>query len=163
MLNTVFNEADIDIPNYATGYTNFKDLGNDYFQFHIGQRMNTSLYSGAKGSPQGGASSTVDDLLLFTVALKNHKLINKESLKLMTSNKIFFRKYDASDVYYGYGVELETQNGKRVIGHGGGDLGISSAVRMYPDSGNFTVVVLSNYDTGGIITIYKIQEMLTQY
>ncbi|HEY4491997.1 MAG TPA: hypothetical protein VI958_08340 [Acidobacteriota bacterium] len=40
----------------------------------------------------------------------------------MTSNRIYGRKYDASDTYWGYGFELETVNGKRVIGHGGGDL-----------------------------------------
>jgi hypothetical protein len=57
---------------------------------------------------------------------------------------------------------LENINGMRVIGHGGGDLGISSAVRWYPDSGNYTVIVLSNYDRGGIITIYKLEEMILQ-
>ncbi len=44
-----------------------------------------------------------------------------------------------------------------------GDLGISTAIRLYPDSGDYTVIVLSNYDRGGILTIYKIQEWLTQY
>ncbi len=80
----------------------------------------------------------------------------------MTTTKFFFRKYAAGEIYYGYGFELENINGKRVIGHGGGDLGISSVVRWYPDSGNHTVVVLSNYDRGGIIAIDKLQEMIIQ-
>ena len=46
---------------------------------------------------------------------------------MKTGRKFFFRKYAAGDVYYGYGFELEDINGKRVVGHGGGDLGISSA------------------------------------
>ena len=163
MTSTDFYEADIDIPNRATGYTNFKDLGDDNFEFEIGQRRNTNLYNIAKGNPQGGVYSTLNDLLLFTKALKSNKLINAGTYKVMTTNKTFFRKYDASEVYYGYGFELEIENGKRVIGHGGGDLGISTAVRLYPDSGDYTVIVLSNYDRGGILTIYKIQEWLTQY
>lgn len=162
MINTGFYETDIDIANRATGYTNFLDVGNDYQEFHLGQWRNTSLYNGAKGSPQGGAISTVEDLLRFTQAFKHGTLIKPETIKLMTTSKIYFRKYDASEIYYGYGFELETTSGKKVIGHGGGDLGISSAVRMYPDSGDYTVIVLSNYDRGGIITIYKLQELITQ-
>jgi CubicO group peptidase (beta-lactamase class C family) len=162
MANTDFYETDIDTPNLATGYTNFQDKGDDYFEFHLGQRRNTSLYSGAKGSPQGGSYSTLRDLLSFSIALRGHKLISPKSLELMTTSKFFFRKYAAGDVYYGYGLELENLNGKRVIGHGGGDLGISSSIRWYPDSGNYTVVILSNYDRGGIIGIDKIQEMIIQ-
>jgi CubicO group peptidase (beta-lactamase class C family) len=163
MVNTGFYEADIDVPNRATGYTNFKDIGDDNFEFEIGQRRNTNLYNIARGNPQGGVYSTLTDLLLFTKAFKTNKLVSADTYKLMTTNKTFFRKYDASEVYYGYGLELEIENGKRVIGHGGGDLGISTALRMYPDPGDYTVIVLSNYDRGGILTIYKIQEWLTQY
>lgn len=162
MTSTDFYETDIDTPNLATGYTNFIDKGDDYFEFHLGQRRNTSLNNGAKGSSQGGAFSTADDLLRFSLALRGYKLLSAKSLDLMTTNKFFFRKYAAGDIYYGYGFELENINGKRVVGHGGGDLGISSGIRWYPDSGNFTLVILSNYDRGGIITNDKLQEMIIQ-
>ena len=160
MRDTGFYDTDIDTPNLATGYTNFVDKGDDYFEFHLGQRRNTSLYNGAKGSSQGGAFSTAEDLLRFNIALRAQKLVSAKSLDLMTTRKFFFRKYAASDVYYGYGFELEDVNGKRVIGHGGGDLGISSGLRWYPDSGNYTFAVLSNYDRGGIIANDKIQELI---
>jgi len=160
MTSTDFYETDIDTPNLATGYTNFEDKGDDYFEFHLGQRRNTSLYNGAKGSSQGGAFSTAEDLLRFSLALRGNKLVSAESLDLMTTSKFFFRKYAAGDIYYGYGVELENINGMRVIGHGGGDLGISSGIRWYPDSGNYTFAVLSNYDRGGIITNDKLQELI---
>jgi CubicO group peptidase (beta-lactamase class C family) len=162
MINTDYHEADIDTPNLATGYTNFEDLGEDTYLFHLDKRRNVSLYNGARGGPTGGANSTVEDLLHFSVALRGYKLLSAKTTELMTSGKIFARKYDAGESYWGYGFELETVNGQRVIGHSGGDHGVSSAVRWYPDSGNYTVVVLSNYDRGGIITIYKLQEMITQ-
>lgn len=162
MADTDFYEADSDTPNLATGYTNFEDLGGDQFRFRLGPRRNTTLYGGAKGNPQGGAFSTADDLLRFARALRGHRLLRAESLASMTSAKFFFRRYAAGDVYYGYGFELENVGGRRVVGHGGGDLGISAAVRWYPDSGNYTVVVLSNYDRGGIIAIDKLQELITR-
>ena len=160
MQNTDYYEADMDIPNLATGYTNYKDLGNDDLEFHLGYRRNTSLYNGAKGGPTGGVFSTLDDLLRFSRAFWSYKLMSKESVENMTAKKIFGRKYDASETYWGYGFELETVNGKRIIGHGGGDLGVSSGVRWFPDSGNYTFIVLSNYDRGGIITNYKVQELI---
>jgi CubicO group peptidase (beta-lactamase class C family) len=92
MVNTGFYETDVDTPNLATGYTNFVDKGDDYFEFHLGPRRNTSLYNGARGSSQGGAFSTVDDMLRFGLALRGNKLISARSLELMTTSKYFFRK-----------------------------------------------------------------------
>ncbi len=162
MVNTDYYEADADTPNLAMGYTNFVDIGNDYIQFNLGPRRNTSHYGTIRGGPAGGAYSTLDDLLRFTLALRGHKLLSAKYTDLMTSSKMLARKYDAGQTYWGYGFELEEISGKRVIGHGGGDLGISSGVRWYPDSGNYTLVVLSNYDRGGILANYKIQEMIIQ-
>jgi len=162
MINTGFYEADEDVPNLATGYTNFVDYGKDFWAYHLGKKKNTSLYNGAKGNPSGGSSSTLDDLLKFTIALKEGKLVSKKTFELMSSFKIIARKYDAGQTDWGYGFELETVNGQRVIGHSGGDFGVSSGVRMYPDSGDYTLIILSNYDRGGIITNYKIQELITQ-
>ena len=41
MVNTDYYEADHDTPNLAMGYTNFEDLGDDNYQFHLGERRNT--------------------------------------------------------------------------------------------------------------------------
>lgn len=160
MVDTDYYEADRDTPNLAMGYTNFEDLGDDVYQFHLGERRNVSLYNGARGGPTGGLSSTLDDLLRFTRALWGNKLVSAKTVELLTSSKILARKYDANQTYWGYGFELENIDGKRVIGHGGGDLGISSGIRWFPDSGNYTMIVLSNYDRGGIIINYKLEEMI---
>jgi CubicO group peptidase (beta-lactamase class C family) len=158
MAGTGYFEADMDTPNLATGYTNFLDRGEDYHEFHLGVRRNTRF--GIKGNPQGGAFCTAEDLLRFSIAFREGKLVSTQTVELMTTPKYFFRKYSTDDIWYGYGFELENIDGQRVIGHGGGDLGVSSGVRWYPDSGNYTVVVLSNYDRGGIIAIDKLQEMI---
>ena len=162
MVNTGYYEGDRDTPNMAMGYTNFEDLGEDTYQFHLGERRNVSLYNGARGGPTGGAASTLADLLRFSRALRENKLVSAKMVQLLTSTKILARKYDANQTYWGYGFELELVNGQRVIGHGGGDLGVSSGIRWYPDSGNYTFVVLSNYDRGGILVNYKLEEMIIQ-
>ena len=159
MTGTGFYDTDIDTPNLATGYTNFEDKGDDYFEFHLGQRRNTSLYNGAKGSSQGGAFSTADDLLRFELALRGNKLVSTKSFDLLTTKKYFFRRYAAGEINYGYVFELESIDGKLVIGHGGGDLGISSGLRWFPDSG-YTLVILSNYDRGGIVTDDKLKDLI---
>ena len=159
MTGTGFYDTDIDTPNLATSYTNFEDKGDDYFEFHLGRRRNTSLYSGAKGNSQGGAFSTADDLLSFELALRGNKLLSARSVGLLTTKKYFFRRYAVGEVNYGYGFELETIGGKLVIGHGGGDLGISSGLRWFPDSG-YTLVILSNYDRGGIVTDDKLKDLI---
>jgi CubicO group peptidase (beta-lactamase class C family) len=162
MMSTDYYEGDRDTPNMAMGYTNFEDLGEDTYQFHLGERRNVSLYNGARGGPTGGAAATLDDLFRFSLALRENKLISARMLQLLTSSKILARKYDANQTYWGYGFELELIDGQRVIGHGGGDFGVSSGIRWYPDSGNYTFVVLSNYDRGGILVNYKLEEMITQ-
>ena len=162
MLNTDYYESIADTPNLAMGYTNFEELPDDNLRFRLGPRHNTSLYGSVRGNSQGGAFSTAADLLLFTRALKENKLITKATFDLMTASKVTARKYDAGQTLWGYGFELENVGGKRVIGHGGGDLGISSGIRLFPDSGKYELIILSNYDRGGIIANYKIQELIIQ-
>jgi CubicO group peptidase (beta-lactamase class C family) len=160
MINTDYYEADRDTPNLATGYTNFIDLGDNNYDFRLGERRNGSLMATVKGNPQGGAFSTTEDLLRYSLALNSHKLLSAKSFDLMTGVKVQARKIDAGDTYWGYGFELENIDGQRVIGHTGGDFGISCAIRMYPDSGRYTIIVLSNYDRGGQIGTYRLQELI---
>ena len=55
-------------------------------------------------------------------------------------------------------MKLRLTNGQRVIGHGGGDFGISCVYRTYADSGNYTVIVLSNYERH--IVVFKLHELI---
>lgn len=158
--NTDYFEADIDTPNRATGYTYFIDLGNNEYEFRLGQRRNTLLRGTIRGNPQGGALSTAPDLLRYAEAIRNGTVVPKSDFAEMTVPRVEARKIDAAVTSWGYGFELEEVAGQHVIGHTGGDFGVSSVFRIYPDSGNYTVVVLSNTDRGGQIAIYKIQELI---
>ena len=77
MLNTDHYETDSSVDNLAEGYIK-KDENNVW---------KTSTYmKGAKGSSAGGGYTTANDLLNFSIALKNDALISEESFALMTSS-----------------------------------------------------------------------------
>ncbi|HKR00238.1 MAG TPA: hypothetical protein VJT09_06170, partial [Pyrinomonadaceae bacterium] len=53
-------------------------------------------------------------------------------------------------------------NGKRIVGHGGDTVGISTEFDIYLDQG-YTVIVLSNYDSPAAPNISgKIKELIIQ-
>jgi len=159
MTSTDYFEADRDTPNLATGYTNFITLADGKYDFRLAELRNTHAGATIKGNPQGGAFSTAPDLLRYTLALTQHKLVSAKTLETMMEPKVDARHVDAAVESWGYGFELERVNGQRVIGHTGGDFGVSSVFRIYPDSG-YTLIVLSNTDRGGQIALYKLQELI---
>jgi CubicO group peptidase (beta-lactamase class C family) len=114
MDNSDYYEADIPTANLATGY--HRDAN--------GARVSNIYTMPARGSSAGGGYSTADDLLKFTHALQNHKLLSPEN-----SRKI------------GGG-----------LGIAGGAPGINAALEVDPKSG-YTIIVLSNYDPPSAITV----------
>ena len=92
------------------------------------------------GSSAGGGDSTAPDLLRFDQALRSHNLLNVELTSLITTGKADV----APGEKYAYGFEERFVEGKRIVGHGGGALGMNCDLRMYWDSG-YTVIVMSNF------------------
>lgn len=69
--------------------------------------------------------------------------------------------YTESDSRYGYGFIVKHYNGARIVGHGGGWVGITNKFEMYPDLG-YTVVILSNIDSDPNAIAARLREWLTQ-
>lgn len=148
MKDTDFYELDTDPPNLATG---FKDGPN-------GTRLDNIFDLGVIGSPAGGAYSTGPDMVRFHQALVQHKLLKAASLDTLWTGVT----EDANrHTEYGYGAELQTYHGVRIVGHGGGWMGITNRFEIYPKQG-YTVVVLSNYDDDPNAIADKIAEWLLQ-
>ncbi len=86
--------------------------------------------------PQGAGAlySTTEDLLKWEQGLFGGKVLKPESLAKMTTP---FK----SD--YAFGLTVHTASGRKVIEHGGGIEGFSTALAYYPQ-GKVTVVVLEN-------------------
>jgi len=121
-------ETDSPVPNLAIGYTRMHD---QYHQHNGGSWRENSLMIGIKGSPAGGGYSTVDDMLRFSIALRNHKLLNQEYTDLL-----YLQPSPAGT------VQAEKPHG---FGVSGGAPGIGAAFKMYLDI-DYTEAILSNHD-----------------
>jgi D-alanyl-D-alanine carboxypeptidase len=98
-------------------------------------------------------------LLRFAEGLRTAKLVSPEMTAQLIAPKV---ATDDPEVEYGYGVEVETVNGMRVVGHTGGGPNVSARMDIYLNSG-YTVAILSSQpgDTAPRVA-NKLREMITQ-
>jgi CubicO group peptidase (beta-lactamase class C family) len=152
MNDTDFYEADRITPNLAIGYTKQNRYLRDATEW-----TNTLFISPVKGGAAGGEYSTVEDLLRFSVALRQNKLLSPQMTDTTLTGKV---EYTATRKY-AYGFANDTVNGQRIVFHDGGANGISTEFDYYPDTG-YTIIVLSNYDhPAGRPVVKKIQEIIS--
>lgn len=140
MKDTDNYEIDADVPNLALGYTSMGEPP--------GAPARSNVFLLQRGGSAGGCYSTVGDLLRFSEALQQRKLLNRRYTDLMLAGKV-----TSPEGLYGFGLIEQHVNGVRIVGHGGSGPGIDSDLDMYPGLG-YTVVVLSNVD-GGARPIYE--------
>jgi len=91
----------------------------------------------------GALMSTIEDVHMFNIALKNYKIINPKSVNAMYSKNAKINQY----VDYGYGVflaegEIQGKN-RRMNYHTGGGPGVRTINAHYPDD-NISLIILSN-------------------
>jgi CubicO group peptidase (beta-lactamase class C family) len=79
MLNTDAYEEDMPVPNLATGYTRRSGRGGN-------ERVSNVYSKPARGSSAGGGYSTAEDLLKFTQALRESKLLSPARSKQLLGN-----------------------------------------------------------------------------
>jgi CubicO group peptidase (beta-lactamase class C family) len=149
MENTDCYDMDCPVENLAIGYWPSDDCAggwkNNYFEHTI------------RGGPAGGGFSTSPDLLSFARALQTGKLVSKESLE-----KLWTISFDRGSPYaYGYGFSIRTGPAGKVVGHGGGFLGINANLDIFLDKG-YISVVMTNLDGAGAPVDMKIAELLAR-
>jgi CubicO group peptidase (beta-lactamase class C family) len=134
-------------PNLAMGYTG---SGGE-----SGRKENTDSRPN-RGGPAGGGYSTVEDLLKFSLALRQHKLLGAKYTELVTTGKV-----KMGGNLYAYGFGDRKVNGKRSFGHNGGAPGIASSLSIFPELG-YTVIVMTNYDPPNMMPVVrKLEQMIT--
>jgi len=89
-----------------------------------------------RGGPAGGGYATAPDLLRYTEALRNGRLVSRATLDLMRSPKP-----EIGAPAYGYGFALF--EGAQYWGHGGDFPGIDADIEQFGTSG-YTLIVLAN-------------------
>jgi CubicO group peptidase (beta-lactamase class C family) len=118
-------------------------------------RENTNLRE-VKGGPAGGGYSTVQDLVKFHMALRDHKLLNEEFTRISTTGK----GEAGPQGKYAYGFGDKIFAGKHIVGHNGGAPGIAANLDMFPELG-YTAVLLMNCDPPAMMPIImKIRELI---
>jgi CubicO group peptidase (beta-lactamase class C family) len=152
MTHSGYYQVDEIVENLAVGYTR-QIPGVE------GLSGNVTMLPG-RGSSAGGGYSTAGDLLLFSVCIMEDQLLNDASMALMMTPH---SQLEAAGLTfdYGYGVMLLQQNGRPVVGHGGGAPGICSNLDLFPTLG-YTVVVLTNSDDDCRPVRLEIRRILTE-
>ncbi len=132
-----------------TGYYSFDKLpakcANSYIYCPDTDDYRTNIYSvGAKGTGDGGAFVTVEDIVKFWNGLINHKLLSKETVEQMFS-KQSGDGLDPEEGYYGFGVWIiDNPDGQDYVYMQGVDDGVSAISEYNPNNGMISVL-LSNY------------------
>ena len=149
MADTSTEAFDADPPRLATGY--LMDDGP-------ADRWRTNIYGvTANPMPDGGMITTPTDLARLVDALLGGRLLSTEMVAAMTRPQ-----GPPSDEMsqWGYGCELTVVDGSVVVlGHGGGDPGVSARVAHYPAAGT-TIVALCNQDRGSWAATLRIGDAL---
>lgn len=145
MTDTACYDMDRPVPNLAMGYTREGGLWVENTFLHV-----------IRGGPAGGGFSTAPDLAGFARALRQGKLVSRE-----TAERMWSPKPEVSSPDYGYGFQLGGTPEDRIVGHGGGFPGISSNLDLFLDSG-LTAVVLTNVDGGAQPVQQKIRELVAR-
>jgi len=121
----------------AIGYE-FKD--NKHVPFATTDAMSIYLSMAASG-----IELSAMDMAKWDAALYTDKILKQSTLALMWTNNALVQAANAdnSDIYYGLGWQLRTQNGKRWVYHSGGMPGYVTDFMRYPDQ-KLTIIVFTN-------------------
>lgn len=98
-----------------------------------------------RGSPAGGGYSTVGDLLRFSQALQDGKLLSPAMLAEATR---------LQSGWQGFGFEVVGEGALTNYGHGGMAPGMNAHFRVFPDLG-YVIIVLSNFDPPAAGLVYS--------
>ncbi len=118
------------IPHRARGYR----LGAG------GAVENCALADTSNKIPGGGLTGTAEDLVSFALAVSQGKLLKPETVRMMWTAQ---NTKDGKPTAYGMGWQISA--GGTVIGHGGGQPGISTDLALWRESGA-VVAVMTNLE-----------------
>ena len=117
------------IPHRARGYAAWG-----------GSKFNAPFVSMTQPFAAGALAADAEDLLQWSKALMGNKLLQPDSFeKMLTPGKLNSGKRTR----YGFGCQLETLEGHKVVRHGGGIPGFVTELAFFPDA-ELSVVILSN-------------------
>jgi CubicO group peptidase (beta-lactamase class C family) len=125
-----------------------------YLKTDQGQWQDNGADLGLRGSAAGGGYASARDLLTFSRALRDERLLSRSQLEVLWKPHM-----QQGPVGYGYLFSVGNSDGKRWIGHDGGALGISAAFMHFPES-DLVIIVLANQDNAAMAMQEWLQALL---
>ena len=130
------------IPNRASGYMHEKDV-----------LVNADAMYAVR--PSGGFLSTSTDMILWDKVLREKNIIlKKENWELLWQPFIKTSDNPASKEYYGFGWTIDELNGRKVIQHGGANVGFRSYYARFVNDG-LSIIIMTNTDEAVPAAIVK--------
>ena len=94
--------------------------------------------------PSGGFLSTTSDMILWEKALREKKIIlKKESWDLLWKPFIKVSENADNKLFYGFGWFIDEYNGRKVVMHGGANIGFRSQYDRFVNDG-LSIIILTN-------------------
>ncbi|MFI5237552.1 MAG: serine hydrolase domain-containing protein [Ignavibacteriales bacterium] len=147
---TIFNSAEMNQSGYFNHASN-----NTATPLARGENETDWIEAvhGIKGSSAGGSYSNTTDILKFSSAIKNNKIISKKTFQNMITSKNSGIK-EPMDVDYGYGFILSKSSLELGYGHGGTADGVNFEFRYFPES-DITFIMFCNQNNGAYDDLKK--------
>jgi len=134
------NERDAVVPNRAINYTRL----DERLQIGPGPAEPNTRWLPPHAGPDGGGSSTVEDLFRFAQALRSGVLLDPRYTEIMLQGRVSAEQFGPG-FRWGYGLAEHRLGGARVLGHGGSTHGGEALLEWEPEFG-YTFVMLTNQD-----------------
>ena len=113
----------------------------DYYEREDGSLHNAPYVDNSYKWAGGGYLSTAEDLVRFGHGVHAGTVLDPETADLLMTSQ---RTSDGERTGYGIGWQIDTgPDGRRIVGHGGGSVGGSTAFITIP-SANVVVAIISN-------------------
>ena len=130
------------IPNRASGYMHKN-----------GALVNADAMYAVR--PSGGFLSTSTDMILWDKVLTEKNIIlKKENWELLWQPFIKTSGNSASKEYYGFGWAINELNGRKVVEHGGSNIGFRSFYARFVNDG-LSIIIMTNTDEANPAAIVR--------
>jgi len=94
--------------------------------------------------PSGGFLSTSTDMILWDKVLREkNTILNKESWELLWKPFIKTTDEPESKAYYGFGWRIDERNGRKVIEHGGANIGFRAYYARF-ENNDLSIIIMTN-------------------
>lgn len=141
------------IPHRSAGYIRMQRKDNVPWaarrDFERGELYNAAMHDTSMKVPGGGMLSTPTDLIHFAHALLDESLVSNETKQQMWTEQ---KTNSGEGTSYGLGFRL--YDNQKIVGHSGGQCGVSTQLLINPETGS-SAVVMCNLENADLYSLTR--------